>query len=319
MRFFSSLRTFVCLSVFVIWATKGEAVSPPVPEVELGSPAAPLQGIDWVTTPPASTEWGKIGKLTIVEFWATWCAPCRISIPHLTEIQQKYAAQGVTVVGLSHENKDVVTRFVAEQGERMQYAVGIDSRGRLYRSYMQAFGVKGIPHAFIVSADGRILWHGHPTFLVQPLEEILSGRYDLEKARLADRIQRMPAKLQQILLTGNEQEREKALTKIEELARLSTNDPNSLSQLARVLEMTAPTNLQMSKRYVEVAHQIYQRSPRLPTVVQAYARILHFDGRTTEAAQLQATISDSRTKSLVRPFMPHPSTKQERMTSSPRQ
>src|SRR5262245_9646167 len=47
------------------------------------------------------------GKVYVVEFWATWCPPCRKSIPHLTELQAKYKEKGVTIVGVSVWERDV--------------------------------------------------------------------------------------------------------------------------------------------------------------------------------------------------------------------
>ncbi|MGC8842043.1 MAG: TlpA family protein disulfide reductase [Candidatus Sumerlaeaceae bacterium] len=317
MRFFEQTRKLICLGAFFASLAEGLAVVSPH-DVELGAPAAPLQNIDWVTTPPASLEWGKIGKIAIVEFWATWCGPCRISIPHLAELQRKYAAQGVTIVGISDEPKDTVQQFVATQGVSMPYAVGVQATRQLFRSYMGAFGVRGIPHAFIVSADGRILWHGHPMMMDKPLEDIISGRYDLEKARLADRAQRALSKLQHILTRGPASQREEALNAMAQLAEQFQRDPAYVSELAKILRATAVLNPGLSARYVDIARQIYRRNPRLVDVAEVYTELLRRDGRTTEADQMTRTVGEMRTKSLVRPVLPRPVARQETFMSQSR-
>ncbi len=102
------------------------------------------------------------GHVTVVEFWATWCGPCRVSIPHLTELQAKYADQGLRVIGITDEEKDVVAPFVAEMGDTMAYTVALDPGQTTMYRYMGGFGVNSIPHAFVVDTSGNIVWHGNP-------------------------------------------------------------------------------------------------------------------------------------------------------------
>eukprot|EP01027_Heterolobosea_sp_BB2_P008476 GEZU01012578.1.p1 GENE.GEZU01012578.1~~GEZU01012578.1.p1 ORF type:complete len:193 (-),score=42.44 GEZU01012578.1:157-735(-) len=97
----------------------------------------------------------------VVEFWATWCPPCRSSIPHLSELQAKFR-DSVTFVGVTNENENVVRPFVDKMGNSMSYTVAIDTDGSVNRGYMSKFSVRGIPHAFIVNKLGQVFWHGHP-------------------------------------------------------------------------------------------------------------------------------------------------------------
>ena len=94
------------------------------------------------------------GKVTVVEFWATWCPPCRKSIPHLNKLHKKYKDKGVVIIGLSNEKSDTVKKFVKKQN--MKYIVGAGSKSG------GTYGVSGIPTAFIIGADGTLLWKGHP-------------------------------------------------------------------------------------------------------------------------------------------------------------
>jgi thiol-disulfide isomerase/thioredoxin len=117
------------------------------------------------------------GKVYVVEFWATWCQPCRKSIPHLTELAKKYADR-VVFVGVSNEDVATVKPFVADQGDQMAYNVAVDTAGKVINGYMAAFGQGGIPTAFIVDAAGKVVWLGHPMDnLDEVLDKVLAGTY----------------------------------------------------------------------------------------------------------------------------------------------
>jgi len=92
-------------------------------------------------------------KIVIVEFWATWCPPCRTSIPHLKTLYNEYKDKGVILVSLSQEPADTINEFNKKAG--MNWIIGAESTAG------SAYGVTGIPAAFIV-VDGKIAWNGHP-------------------------------------------------------------------------------------------------------------------------------------------------------------
>lgn len=83
------------------------------------------------------------------------------TIPHLTQVAQKYAGRGVQFVGVTDEDRATVEPFVTKMGAKMDYTVAIDSTGSS-QEYMSRYHVTGIPHAFIVDRKGKIVWHGHP-------------------------------------------------------------------------------------------------------------------------------------------------------------
>jgi len=91
------------------------------------------------------------GKVLIVNFWATWCPPCRAEIPDLIALQQKYRDQ-VQVIGISQDEDgpDVVRKFVADQ--RMNYPVAM-STPEMEKAFP---GIYALPTSFIVSPDGKI-------------------------------------------------------------------------------------------------------------------------------------------------------------------
>jgi thiol-disulfide isomerase/thioredoxin len=126
---------------------------------KLGAPAQPLTGLEWVKGGPVEM---KTGTVYVVEFWATWCPPCRVSIPHLTELQHKYKDKNLVIVGISTEKPSVVRPFVEQKGNEMNYVVAVDTTGTVSRAYMNTYRRNTIPSAFVVGADGNVAWVGHP-------------------------------------------------------------------------------------------------------------------------------------------------------------
>lgn len=175
---------------------------------ELGDPAAPLKIAEWVKGKPVDLAAVKGKQLVVVEFWATWCPPCRTSIPHLTAMQKKF--KDVIFIGVTDEKSDVVKKFVTKMGDQMDYVVAIDDKNQTSTGYMREFNINGIPHAFIVDKEGRVIWQGHPMAgLEDTLELIAAGKYDLAAAKAAAKKE-----------AANEAKQEAARPKLRELAQL---------------------------------------------------------------------------------------------------
>ena len=133
-----------------------------------------------VVSGPAPSARFKQGQTYVVEFWATWCPPCRTSIPHINKLYKTYKSKGLHVFGISDEPVDTVRNFVARKGAGMSYTVVSDPSGAIQKSYMGAAGLKGIPSAFVIGPSGRIVYIGHP---MQPgferaIKLCTSGKYD---------------------------------------------------------------------------------------------------------------------------------------------
>ena len=175
-----SMHLRVLLSAFVLSLACVMAASAPRGRgLEIGSPAPGID-VEWV-----KGSFNPNGEdVYVVEFWATWCSPCRKSIPHLTKLQEEYGEDGLTIIGIStDEDPDVVEPFVQRQGMKMDYTIGIDNRNRTQRSWMDAAGQKGIPCAFIVDRKNVIQYIGNPLSdsFDDILKKVMSGRYDLVK------------------------------------------------------------------------------------------------------------------------------------------
>ena len=143
---------------------------------QIGDAAAPLQIAEWIKGDAVNLNDVKGQKIVVVEFWATWCGPCKASIPHLSELAHKFADRGVVFVGVSDEDAAKVRPFVDNMGAKMDYTVAIDNNRQTSDGYMKAFGQNGIPCAFIVDREGRVAWVGHPMGdLEKQLEKLASA------------------------------------------------------------------------------------------------------------------------------------------------
>lgn len=153
----------------------------PVHALQLGDPAPKLDISAWVKGEPV-TSLDDPKKVFVVELWATWCGPCKESIPHLTELQRKYKDRGLEIIGISTEDKATVEEFLKSMGDKMDYRVALDTDGITSEAYSKPFDVRGIPHAFVVALGGKLLWHGHPmSGLDKMVASVIDGNFDEKK------------------------------------------------------------------------------------------------------------------------------------------
>ncbi|MBC7964669.1 MAG: TlpA family protein disulfide reductase [Fuerstia sp.] len=186
----------------------------------IGSKAPPIDIEHWI-----SNGNGKFkpvtkftpGKVYVVEFWATWCAPCVASMPHLAATQAKYADKGVQIISISDEDLETIQGFLTsnvrsskpadteETGEKegakaaeknakaakeqnvekqtyaqltSAYCLTTDPDASVSIDYMEAAAQNGIPTSFIVGKTGLVEWIGHPMSLDEPLGQIVADKWD---------------------------------------------------------------------------------------------------------------------------------------------
>ncbi|MFC7336085.1 TlpA family protein disulfide reductase [Haloferula chungangensis] len=149
-------------------------------KLRIGDPAPPLkQGVYLKGEPVKGYEKGTV---YVIEFWATWCAPCVKAIPHLTELQDEYGDK-VVIIGQTvseRQNEKIVKSFVTKMGDRMNYRVAMDDNSEIPAGYMtasfrKASGHMALPLSVIVDQEGRVAWLGHPGGLVYGLKKIVGG------------------------------------------------------------------------------------------------------------------------------------------------
>ena len=152
------------------------------PTLKVSDPAPKLQTGKWIQGEPVK-EFQK-DKAYIVEFWATWCGPCRASIPHLNEVYTRFKDKGLIVIGQNCAERDEsqVAPFVKKMGDKMTYRVALDEKagngqGKMLETWMLAAGQEGIPTAFVVNTKGVIVWIGSPMSLTDKIiENALAGK-----------------------------------------------------------------------------------------------------------------------------------------------
>ncbi len=123
-----------------------------------GHPIAPAWKLADLDGKPVSLADFK-GKVVILDFWATWCAPCRDEIPGFVELQKKFADQGLVVVGVSmdQEGAAFVQRFVKEHGVTYPVVLGNPEVAAAYD------GIDALPTTFIIDREGKVV-KGHRGF-----------------------------------------------------------------------------------------------------------------------------------------------------------
>ncbi|MFG0267142.1 MAG: redoxin domain-containing protein [Rhodopirellula sp. JB055] len=237
---------------------KPEKVAEDAPNsLTIGSPAPTLDIEHWVGESPEPISEFEPGKVYVVEFWATWCGPCLYSMPHLAELQSKYADQGVRIVSVSTEDLETVNKFLErpvspqilgtqesaanenaeasdEEGDTTEkaepitfgqltsaYSLTTDPDESVNADYMKAAKQNGIPTAFIVGTDGHIEWIGHPMSMDEPLEAIVHGEWDRETAREAfEREQQISLAIRSIVMANRAEKHETTLELLQKHADL---------------------------------------------------------------------------------------------------
>ena len=178
----NNIRTWLSLVAGLALAGSANAA------LKIGDPAPKLQIAKWVQGEPVKEF--EPGKVYIVEFWATWCGPCRASIPHLNALYQQFKGKGIVVIGQDvwEQDESGVAPFIKKMGTNMTYRVALDDKtkqdkGAMAATWMEAAGRDGIPSAFIINKKGVVAWIGHPMEMTEKLwEDILSDKYDVAKA-----------------------------------------------------------------------------------------------------------------------------------------
>ena len=229
------------------WQEAGE------PSLVVGSVAPELNVESWLSKGngdqfPEVTKF-ETGKVYIVEFWATWCPPCVASMPHLSELQEKYAAKGVQVISITDEPLKTVTAFLERKvrGDATKtyaeltknYCLTTDPDGSSHVSYTEASGVPGIPAAFLIGKSGKIEWIGHPVEIDEPLELVVADKFDATayqklQAEREQRQQKLAADVGEVLQLVKGGKANEALVKLDGIIAGAQEDERMSLQFLQV-------------------------------------------------------------------------------------
>src|SRR5580693_8492078 len=93
------------------------------------------------------------GKAVLLNFWATWCGPCKIEMPWFVDLQKQYGSQGLQIVGVAMDDasKEDIGKFAKDMGVNYPILIGKESVGDQYG------GVPALPESFLISRDGKIV------------------------------------------------------------------------------------------------------------------------------------------------------------------
>lgn len=126
------------------------ALSPPSALALEAGQAVPDISLPGATVAPKLSDLK--GKVVYLDFWASWCGPCKQSFPWMNDMQQKYGAKGLQVVGVNLDAKRPdAERFLAENPAL--FALAYDAKGETARQV----GIKGMPTSVLIDADGKVL------------------------------------------------------------------------------------------------------------------------------------------------------------------
>jgi len=102
---------------------------------------------------PTLEQWR--GRVVVVNFWATWCAPCREEIPGFVRLQERYGARGLQFVGIAFDQPDKVTEFAREFGMNYPLLVGGVDTMELLREAGNRAGV--LPYTLVIDRRGNVV------------------------------------------------------------------------------------------------------------------------------------------------------------------
>ncbi|MFT4648787.1 MAG: thiol-disulfide isomerase/thioredoxin [Glaciecola sp.] len=159
-------------------------------EFSIGDEAPALQVDEWIKGPKVDAFIP--GKIYVVVFWGSWCGPCMESIPLLSELQDRFAGDGVTLIGLNTESPKAddlasIKTVVADLGNTLRFPIAWEAKPLSLGKYMFSNGRKDLPLAFLVDGQGELAFFGLPEQLESPLARLVAGDWDAElEAEIAE-------------------------------------------------------------------------------------------------------------------------------------
>jgi thiol-disulfide isomerase/thioredoxin len=139
-------------------------------DTTLGGSAVEFKLPDLAGKSRSLSEWR--GQVVVLNFWATWCPPCREEIPLFIDLQKRHGRDGLQFLGVAIDRQEDVVSYVAEIGMNYPTLVADDNAMELMRSYGNRTG--SLPYSVVIDRDGQIMARKLGAFRGQELEKLLS-------------------------------------------------------------------------------------------------------------------------------------------------
>ncbi len=144
---------------------------------ETPAPDFTLESLDGTTMKLSDLR----GKAVVLNFWATWCGPCKIETPWLVQFQNQYGGQGLQIIGVESgdDGKDDIVKFVKDMGINYPVLLGKESVGDAYG------GIPALPETFFIGRDGKIVDKSMGLHGRAEIEDSIKKALDTEAAKSA--------------------------------------------------------------------------------------------------------------------------------------
>jgi thiol-disulfide isomerase/thioredoxin len=155
-----------------------------IPRLAIGDPAPKLAVDRWMQGAPIARF--ERGTVYVLEFWATWCRPCRKSLPQMDALAKRYQGRSLQVVGVAAaEDSGPATLESFLKERKLSYPIAFRTSSDMYDGWVRAARGSGLPWVFVVDQDGKIAWWGQPFYEAFDgvLDAVLAGKWDATREK----------------------------------------------------------------------------------------------------------------------------------------
>ena len=252
----------------------------------LGEPAPELKIAEWLKGEAVTLADGKGQNVFAVTFYVTTQGPTRSLLQFLSDLQRKYADQGVVFIAISGEKADTVKAYLKANADDWQGRYAVDDSAASFTAYFGSNRAH-VPHTFVVDKSGNVVWHAHPmSGLDKILDAVLAGTYDIELGRRVERAQAGSSLYLQMVRSPTKAKNAAPIG--EKVLEFGRNDIMLMNDFA----WTIATMPGLIKRDYDIALRAAQLAyegsgGKNAEILDTYARVLFDTGKTREAVKYQ--------------------------------